>query len=165
MLAASYVQSSAAQTTSGPRCAVVDLASGATAATPAASEAVQGVYALLDSWREALRNGSLEAITALVTDSAEFWSQNAPPIRGRAALADAFVPFFADYELLQEFDCYELIIRGDLAFMRGLERNQLITRAGGDTTAVQQRAFSVLRQSPDGQWRFARGMTNLPPPQ
>jgi uncharacterized protein (TIGR02246 family) len=165
LAASSLPASAAAQTTSGPQCAVVDVPTRAVDAGAPASGAVQDIYALLDGWREALGAGNDEAVTALVADSAEFWSQGAPPIRGRAALAEAFGPFFANYQLLQDFDCYELIIRGDLAFMRGMERNKLIPHAGGDTTTVLQRAFSVLRRSADGQWRFARGMTNEPAPQ
>jgi ketosteroid isomerase-like protein len=70
---------------------------------------------------------------------------------------------FQNFIFLQDYECQELIVRGDRAFMWGLERNKRTPRAGGDVVIVQQRAFSVLHRSADGQWRFARGMTNLPP--
>jgi uncharacterized protein (TIGR02246 family) len=139
------------------------MVAGAEDASAPDSGAVENIYALLDAWQEALAAADGPAVTVLVTDSAEFWPHGAPPIKGRAALAEAFAPFFAAYQLLQTFDCSELIIRGDLALLRGLERNRLIPRAGGDTTIVIQRAFSVVRRSADGRWRFARGMTNQPP--
>lgn len=153
-------EAAAAQESFETRCAVVDLPTGARDSLHPDNQAVHAIYALLDQWKEALRAGDAEAVTALVTESAEFWSHGAAPIRGRPALAAAFDPFFSNYELLQEFVCDELVVRGDLAFMRGVERNQLIPRAEGDPVTVQQRAFSILRRSADGRWRFARGMTN-----
>ena len=145
------------------RCATVDVASSIPDGSSSSEKYVQEIYLLLEDWRDAVRDGNTEAITKLVTEDAEFWSQGSPPLIGRAALADAFAPFFENFIFLQDYECHELIIRGDRAFMRGIERNKRIPRAGGNTVIVQQRAFSVLRRSVDGQWRFARGMTNQPP--
>lgn len=159
-LSLSAPHATVAQANADVHCAVVDTNAEA---DPSAQEAVQGIYALLAAWRGALREGDIEAVTTLVTEDAEFWSHGAAPLTGRPALADAFRPFFTGYEFLQDFDCHELVVRGDLAFMRGLERNRLVPRDGGDTMEVEQRAFSVMRRGVDGRWRFARGMTNEPP--
>jgi uncharacterized protein (TIGR02246 family) len=153
-----------AQANAELRCQVVDLPN-APAAAGSAQESVHRIYALLDAWRGALREADMEAVTNLVTEDAEFWSQGAVALTGRRALADAFRPFLTGYELLQDFDCHELIVRGDLAFMRGLEWNRLESRSGGETIEVQQRAFSVMRRGTEGRWRFARGMTNEAPTQ
>lgn len=160
---ASAVGTLGAQQPDDARCAVVDLLPDGVAAETVAENTVRDIYALLDSWRDALREGNGERLTALVTETAEFWSHGAAPIRGRAALADAFAPFFGQYDLLQDFECHELVVRDDLAFMRGLERNRLLPHDGGDVVLVEQRAFSILRRAPGGQWRFSRGMTNQPP--
>jgi ketosteroid isomerase-like protein len=69
------------------------------------------------------------------------------------------------FEFQQQFDCKELIIGGSWAFMRGIEINRLTPRDGGEIVLRKQRAFSVLRREADGTWLFARGMTNLPPPE
>jgi ketosteroid isomerase-like protein len=82
---------------------------------------------------------------------------------GREALVAAFEPHLKTYELHQKYECKELIISGAWAFMRGMEVNQLTPRDGGETIVRQQRAFSVLQRDAKGHWRFARGMTNLPP--
>jgi len=145
------------------RCATVDVANTIPDGSPSPEHYIQEIYLLLDDWQEAVRDGNTEAVTKLVTEDAEFWSQGSQPLIGRAALADAFAPFFENFIFLQDYECHELIVRGDRAFMRGIERNKRIPRAGGNTVIVQQRAFSVLRRSVDGQWRFARGMTNQPP--
>ncbi|NIM51389.1 MAG: SgcJ/EcaC family oxidoreductase [Gemmatimonadales bacterium] len=148
-----------AQEPSRLHCAVVDVSDPE---TETGRDIVQEIYTLLAAWREAVRQGDIEGVVDLITEDAEFWSQGATPVTGQAALTDAFRPFFADYELLQDFECHELVVRDDLAVMRGLERNHLIPRAGGDTVEVRQRAFSIMRRSTDGRWRFARGMTNQP---
>lgn len=142
------------------RCTIVDVASTTPDGNPSSQESVQEIYTLLDQWRQAVLDGSTEAVVNLVTADAVFWTHGAEPLVGKKALADAFAPFFENFIFMQDYECHELIVRGDRAFMRGLERNKRIPRAGGDAVLVQQRAFSVLRRSADGQWRFARGMTN-----
>jgi uncharacterized protein (TIGR02246 family) len=154
-----------AQEVADTHCGVVDSPPPRTEVNRSMAELVEGVYALLDAWRDALREGDIDAVATLVTEDAEFWSHGTAPLIGRAALGDAFRPFFTNYQLLQEFECHELVVRGDLAFMRGLERNRLVPHAGGETMEIQQRAFSVIRRGADGRWRFSRGMTNEPPTQ
>jgi uncharacterized protein (TIGR02246 family) len=117
----------------------------------------------LNEWAEAIRGADLESLAGLVTEDAEFWTHGAAPLTGRDALKGAFAPFFSRYGLEQDFECQELVISGDLAFMRGMELNRLTPHDGSETKEHRQRAFSILRREGDGKWRFARGMTNLPP--
>jgi uncharacterized protein (TIGR02246 family) len=123
----------------------------------------EAIEETLSEWAAAIREADIEALSSLVTDDAEFWTHGAAPLVGREALVVAFKPFFAAYQLQQEFDCQELVLAGDLAFMRGMEINHLTPRDGGESVVQRQRAFSVLRREANGKWRFARGMTNLPP--
>lgn len=118
---------------------------------------------LFEQWRAAGRAGDAERLAGLVTEDAEFWTPGLPPMRGRDAVRTAFPPVFAQYEVDQEFTCQELVVSGDWAFARGLEINRATPRAGGAEILRRQRAFMVLRRDEDGQWRFARGMTHLPP--
>jgi len=118
----------------------------------------------LATWAEAIRSGDAKALVSLIAEDAEFWTHGVAPM-GRDAATAAFGPLFANYELEQDFDCLELVVAGEWAFMRGTETNRLKPKAGGDPIVRVQRAFSVLRRDPDGTWRFARGMTNLPPAQ
>jgi ketosteroid isomerase-like protein len=99
----------------------------------------------------------------LVTDDAEFWSNGAVPLVGREPLRAAFAGVFERFHFTQQFYCTELVIRDDLAFMRGTERNTLRPLDGSAPVAQEQRAFSLMRRGPDGTWRFWRGMTNIPP--
>lgn len=130
---------------------------------PQESAEAAAVNRLLTQWAEAVQSGDPEAITALVTEDAEFWSNSAPPLTGREALRAAFAGLFSRFRLAQRFDCFELVVSGNLAFVRGMEHNTLEPLEGGPPIVRQQRAFSVLRRAPEGTWRFWRGMTNLPP--
>ena len=123
-------------------------------------DAIQEVMA---DWAVAVKGADVEAIASLVTEDAEFWTHGAAPLVGRRALITAFEPFLKKFEFHQKFDCKELIVAGNWAFMRGMEVNQLTPRDGGETVVRRQRAFSVLRREANGKWLFARGMTNLPP--
>ncbi len=115
-----------------PRCAAVDSSMVPTEVDESMAGPLEGIYALLDAWRTALREGDIASVTTLVTEDAVFWSHGAAPLIGRAALGDAFRPFFTSYQLLQEFECHELVLGGDIAFMRGLERNRLVPHDGGE---------------------------------
>ncbi|HEV2855099.1 MAG TPA: nuclear transport factor 2 family protein [Thermoanaerobaculia bacterium] len=130
---------------------------------PQEAAEVAAVNRLLADWAEAVQGGDLEVITTLVTDDAEFWSNGAAPLMGREALRAAFAGLFSRFRLEQRFDCFDLVVRGDLAFVRGMEHNTLDPLDGSPPVVRQQRAFSVMRRDPDGTWRFWRGMTNLPP--
>lgn len=117
----------------------------------------------LAEWREAMRAGDAEHLARLVSEDAEFWSQETPPLKGRPAVAATFRAFFESYATDQRFECEELLIADDWAFLRGTEVNTLTPRDGGAPIVVRQRAFSLLGRSDDGRWRFARGMTHRPP--
>ena len=123
----------------------------------------ESIDQLMKAWSKAVETADLETLVSLVTEDCEFWTNGAPPLIGREALASAFGPFLKRYEMRQELACQELVISGNLAFLRGTEINHLTPTGGGEPIVRRQRAFSVLRRSPDGEWLFARGMTNLPP--
>jgi uncharacterized protein (TIGR02246 family) len=157
------VTHSTAGTPEDNRCAIVDMPSSTTDDGSLNQKYLQEIHSLFDQWRQAVLNGDTEAVANLVTADAVFWTHGAESLVGRQALADAFAPFFEQFTFIQDYTCHELIVRGDRAFVRGLERNKRIPHDGGEAVIVQQRAFSVLHRSADGQWRFARGMTNKSP--
>ncbi|HSG48936.1 MAG TPA: SgcJ/EcaC family oxidoreductase, partial [Longimicrobiales bacterium] len=122
-----------------------------------------GIDALLAAWREALAAGDVDRVAELVSEDAEFWTQGRPPLHGREALREAFQPLLVQYDMDQEFQCQELIVADEWAFMRGMEVNHLRARDGSGERTVRQRAFSVMHRGPDGVWLIHRGMTHQPP--
>ncbi len=115
------------------------------------------------AWSAAVVAKDVEALVGLVTPDGELWTHGAPALCGLEAVRSTFEGFFARYDLRQDFELLELIVREDVAIARGIEHNRLVPAGGGDPVERTQRAMSILFRLPDGQWRFARGMTNLPP--
>ena len=122
---------------------------------PADSE----IDALFAEWKIAMARGDAEHLLTLIADDGEFWTQGAAPVKGHEAIRALFAAFFGTVSMRQEFQEIERVVAGDVAFIRGIETNTLTPRTGGAPVEVQQRAFMLLRCI-DGQWRFARGMTN-----
>ncbi len=124
---------------------------------------IDAVGRLLARWAGAVAVGNLDRIADLVAPDGEFWSPGAAPLVGRKAVRAAFAGILERYRFEQYFECAEIVVRDDLAFVRGIEHNRLHPRDGGAPIEKQQRAFSILRREADGEWRFWRGMTHLPP--
>lgn len=120
------------------------------------SDAIDALFA---EWKIAMARGDAEHLLTLITEDAEFWTQGAAPVKGHDAVRTLFAAFFDTVSMRQEFEEAERCVAEDFAFIRGIETNTLTPRSGGPPVEVRQRAFMLLRRV-DGQWRFARGMTN-----
>lgn len=118
---------------------------------------------LFHEWAEAGRRGDAHAMARLITEDAEFWSHGAAPLKGRDEVVSRMTTFFDGYEIDQGFERQEIVISGDLAFVRGMEINRVTPRDGAPAMEIRQRAISILFREPDGTWKFARGMTNKAP--
>lgn len=125
--------------------------------------AEEAIEQLFQDWAEAGRRGDAQALAQMVTEDSEFWTHGAAPLQGRQAVIDRMSSFFESYKVDQGFERQELVVSGDLAFVRGMELNRIVPRDGDAPQEIRQRAFSILFRGPDGVWKFARGMTNKPP--
>jgi uncharacterized protein (TIGR02246 family) len=123
----------------------------------------QAIMNLWAEWRQAIKTADIDKLITLATEDAEFWANKAKPLTGRDSLKEVFRQFFEKFKSDQEFKCIELIIADGWAFARGMEINRLTPVGGGEPVIHKQRGFSLMRKGSDGKWRFARGMTNLPP--
>lgn len=114
---------------------------------------------LFAEWKIAMGRGDAERLLTFITEDGEFWTQGAAAVKGHDAIRSLFAAFFDTVSLRQDFQETERVVAGDIAFIRGIETNTLTPRTGGGPVEVHQRAFMLLKRV-DGQWRFARGMTN-----
>ncbi len=116
------------------------------------------------AWVAAVAARDPEALRPLLTDDYEVWANAAAPLRGVDAAIAAMRDALERYHIDQGFEPVETIIAGDWAFERGLESMTVTPVNGGPSQTMSQRAFLILRRGADGQWRYARGMTNGLPP-
>src|ERR1043166_9227472 len=117
------------------------------------------IDALFAEWKSAMSGGAVVMLLSLITEDAEFWTHGAAPVKGRDAVRALFIAFFDTVSMRQDLEEIERLVDGDISFVRGFETNTLTPTTGDGTVEVRQRAFMLLRRT-DGQWRFARGMTN-----
>jgi uncharacterized protein (TIGR02246 family) len=118
------------------------------------------IEALRGRWVAAIKARDPDALIDLLTDDYEVWANGAPPFKGPRAAADGMRAALDRFEIEQGFEPIETVVCGDWAFERGVETIVATPREGGEPTNVTRRALLILRRGPDGNWRFARGMTN-----
>ena len=126
---------------------------------PPPDPAIDDLYA---AWRDAIRRQDIEAVLALLEPDYLLWSPGAPPLTVEA-LRPRLAAAFTAYEIEPSFERDEQIVSGDWAFERGWDQQVAKPRAGGPGHVQRQRVFLILRRGADGQWRFARGMSQPGP--
>jgi ketosteroid isomerase-like protein len=129
---------------------------------PLDSQAEHAIDDLYAAWGEAFRRGDVGAIVELLTPDYVLWAAGAAELDVES-LRPRLKAAFAAYEITSTFECVERIVAGDLALERGWDIQRLRPRSGGEEVVSRQRVMLVLRRSSDGQWRFARGMSQPGP--
>jgi ketosteroid isomerase-like protein len=118
---------------------------------------------LRSAWMAAVKRSDPAALKDLLTEDYEVWANGALPLKGPSVAMAAMAGALARFVVEQSLDVVETIVDGNLAVERGIERMTLTPRGGGAAQDYQQRAFLVMRRGADGNWRYARGMTNQLP--
>ena len=115
---------------------------------------------LFGDFADALRSGDCDALAALVTEDAEFWSPGVPALLGRERVRAAMRDACEKFRVERTWDEVERVSGDGFAVSVGIERTVATPRAGGEPVAVTQRGWTMARRGDDGRWRFARGITN-----
>ena len=116
--------------------------------------------ALRAAWIAAIDARDAQALRPLLTDDYEVWANGVEAFVGPDVAVAAMAAALGRNRVEQNFEPIETIIAGDWAFERGIERIAVTPIDGGPTRTAEQRALLILRRGDDGNWRFARGMTN-----
>jgi ketosteroid isomerase-like protein len=120
--------------------------------------------AVRDAWVGAVSSRNADALHQLLTEDYEVWAHGVASLCGPDAAVAAMRGALERYDVVQSFEPVETVIADDWAFERGIERMSVSPIGGGPTQTMEQRALLILRRGADGQWRYARGMTNGLPP-
>ena len=120
------------------------------------------IDALYVAWQRAFQRRDVDTILTLVTDDYVLFAPGRPPIR-LDELRPQLTAAFAAYDIEPRFDCEERLVDNNLAVDRGWDVQILRPRGGGPSQTQRQRVLLVLQRSPDGRWRFARGMAQPGP--
>ena len=121
-----------------------------------------GIDALYLAWRDAFKRGDVDAILGLLTPDYVLRAPGKPAI-GFAELRPLLLAAVGAFEVDSTFEREERIVSGDVAIERGWDVQRIKPRAGGPVQIQRQRIFVVLRRTPEGVWRFARGISQPGP--
>jgi uncharacterized protein (TIGR02246 family) len=117
---------------------------------------------LYAAWGEAFRRQDVDAVVELMTPDYVLWAPGAVELNAEG-LRPRLKAAFAAYEITSTFECIERLVAGDLAVDRGWDIQRLRSRSSGEERINRQRVMLVLRRGSDGEWRFARGMSQPGP--
>ena len=134
--------------------------SDTTGSTAAASAEIDQLH---QEWAGAIRAGDVDRALDMLTSDYLLWPAGGEPIQGAEAVRPLFTAAMAAYVIEPRLESEERLISGDLAVERAWDIQTVTPKAGGDPQTQQQRVMLVLRRV-DGQWKYARGMTQPGPP-
>lgn len=110
----------------------------------------------IDAWLKATAEGRLDDVLKLMAEDVVFLLPGRPPMRGRAAFAEASRGMAGKVKFEGRPDVREITIAGDFAFVW----NHLAVRAtplhGGAAMEREGDILSVFRREPDGRWVLFR---------
>jgi uncharacterized protein (TIGR02246 family) len=127
------------------------------------SSTSQDLAAIADvrtTWIAAVAARNATRLRPLLDDDYEVWAHGAESLRGADAAVAAMQAALARYSIEQAFEPIETVVSGDWAFERGIERITIAPVDGAAPQSMRRRALLILHRGGDGQWRYARGMTN-----
>jgi len=124
---------------------------------------VEAVTAVLEQYAAAVNAGDLESALALMADDAMHMPPDGPPIIGIAAIRSHAESFFRDYAMQTHNRLDEVVVAGDLAFLRTSYTDTWTPRGEGEATAWSGVWLILLRKQPDGSWKMWRDMWSVVP--
>jgi uncharacterized protein (TIGR02246 family) len=130
------------------------------AVRPDHARAIRQVHS---EWQRAERERDLRRILASVTDDVVLLRPRAAPLQGRQAIEDFYRTLWSHYAIERTATIRELRLLGDWGWLWTDEDARLTPNGGGRSIHVTGDAFSVLRRGYEGEWRWARIISNAIP--
>jgi uncharacterized protein (TIGR02246 family) len=121
----------------------------------------QAIRDLVQTWMRASTAGDLDRVLELMDDDVVFLGPGRPPMRGKAAFAEASRAM-ANMHIDGHAEIHEVRIFGDWAYCWN-ELSVAATPSGGKTVRRSGPALSILHKQPDGRWVIVRDANMLAP--
>ena len=123
----------------------------------------KAIQALVQAWGAAVETGDVAEVMNLYTDDIVRMPADAPTIRGKQAIEEAFRGGFELFsiEVIWPVEgTEEIIVADDWAFHLSEYLEKFTPKAGGETFEERGKIIEILKRQPDGSWRFAREIWN-----
>jgi uncharacterized protein (TIGR02246 family) len=114
----------------------------------------RAIRELVDDWLTATQRGDLRAVLKLIDDDAMFMVPGQRPF-GKEAFAIALRQM-KDVKVDAKSDVQEVVIHGDLAYMRNYLELTMLPHGGGEPVHRVGHTLTILRKRPTGQWVIVR---------
>jgi uncharacterized protein (TIGR02246 family) len=156
-----------------PRCLLVLVivlaacggASSSTGTTPRTDPDRARIEAVLKRYETALNTSDTSAAVGVYADDAIFMPQGSAPALGLTAIRQAYEQIFAAVELRLGFTIDEVMVLGDVAWMRTHSIGELTVRGAGIKVPGKNSELFIFEKQKTDEWRIARYLfaTQLPP--
>jgi uncharacterized protein (TIGR02246 family) len=124
---------------------------------------VRTIRLMAAEWQRAENERDLSGILRMVTHDVVILRPQSDALHGRQALEDLYRRLWLEFDYRHTIRMQEVRVAGDMAFTWTIEEIVLTPRNGGHAFHLKGNGMSVLRRGVDGNWRFARAMTNALP--
>ncbi|MFA6167692.1 MAG: nuclear transport factor 2 family protein [Gemmatimonadaceae bacterium] len=132
---------------------------------PASDAEMKAVAAVLATFDSCGRTGALDEFISYSADDVVLLAPDQPAVVGKDAVREVYKSIYAAVTLDMQHKPLETQSLGDLVISRGTASGTATPRAGGPTTAFDNKYLMLFRRQPDGTlkaWRVAFN-TNAPP--
>jgi uncharacterized protein (TIGR02246 family) len=121
--------------------------------------ALRGVH---EAWIDAVNAGNLERLLELMAEDAVLLNPGQAPT-GRAELSANFPAAHERFRIRCVSELDEVVVAGELAYVRCTDRLELEPRAGGVLERLAGHRLTIYRRRGDGRWLLERDMHTLLP--
>jgi uncharacterized protein (TIGR02246 family) len=119
------------------------------------------IRTLIETWHRATGVGDAAVVLPLIAEDAVFLMPGRPPMRGRAAFAQAMGDMFKTHTIQSSGAIREVQVSGDLAYCWAELTVTVIPLDGPSPVVRRGPVLSILRREPSGAWLLVRDANML----
>jgi uncharacterized protein (TIGR02246 family) len=121
----------------------------------------RAIRAVIESWFDAMEQGDLAALLALVTPDVIVKPPDSEPVTGRDALGLALKEFLQTHSEQVDYEVHEVGTGERLAFARISETTTITPKSCSTAALIRGIHLVVFRRQPGGSWLIARDFSSL----
>lgn len=116
---------------------------------------IEAIHALRAREIAAAEAGDVESLLELRTENFVAMPPGQPPVRGIPPVRDFLEVMFAAGSLKETLTSEDAVVAGEWAYDRGTFKGEVTMASTGATVPVDGKYLWIVRQQPDGSWRYA----------
>ncbi len=114
---------------------------------------IDAIKSLTEEYDATLKAGDLDSWISLYTDDAVRMPPNMRALVGKDAIRNFYQPFVEQYVIDINETCEEVIVCGDLGFVRGTYNYTITPKVGGEPSLDSGKWVAFHKRQSDGSWK------------